>query len=198
VYDTSTVHSSGSDQLRLVSSHSNFLVIVMPSFSRLSIDLFPSPVSASLWLRCIRVVVKHISSSSGLQSLGLLLIAALAGSRTTVPSCLTSTSSSSCVNCKLSSSSFLEILRVRFFEMVSRSFSGYGRAFFPEFAEDDLLLDGKSLRHGLSILMSRGRRVGRHPLMMPTEGSTELQMKTSLFAQLMSSVWTRRVMVMMR
>jgi hypothetical protein len=54
------------------------------------------------------------------------------------------------------------------------------------------------LRHGLSILTSKGRSVGRHPLMMPTEGSTELQMKTSLFAQLMSSVCTSRMIVMMR
>jgi hypothetical protein len=34
--------------------------------------------------------------------------------------------------------------------------------------------------------------------MMPIEGSTEDQMKTSLFAQLMSVVLTRRVMVMIR
>jgi hypothetical protein len=34
--------------------------------------------------------------------------------------------------------------------------------------------------------------------MMPTEGSTELQMKTSLLAQLMSVVLTRWLMVTMR
>jgi len=43
-----------------------------------------------------------------------------------------------------------------------------------------------------------GRSVGKHPEMMPMEGSTEDQMKTSLFAQLMSFDWTRWVMVMMR
>lgn len=173
----------------------------MPSLSKLSIDPLPSPVPASLWLRCIVVVVKHISSSSGLQFPELsqsLLVAEFAGSRTTVPSYLTSTSSSNCVNCKLSNSSFFEILRVRFFEMVSSVFKGYCREFLPVPAEDDLLLDGRNLRHGLSILTRRGRRVGRQPLIMPIEGSTELQMKTSLFAQLMSEVWTRRVMVMMR
>jgi hypothetical protein len=54
------------------------------------------------------------------------------------------------------------------------------------------------LRHGSRTCDRSGLRVGRQPLIMPIDGSTELQMKTSLFAQLMSFVRTRRVMVMMR
>lgn len=37
----------------------------------------------------------------------------------------------------------------------------------------------------------RGRKVGRHPEIIPMEGSTEDQMKTSLLAQLMSIDLTR-------
>jgi hypothetical protein len=43
-----------------------------------------------------------------------------------------------------------------------------------------------------------GRIVGRQPEIMPIDGSTEDQMKTSLLAQLMSLVRTSRVIVMMR
>jgi hypothetical protein len=97
-----------------------------------------------------------------------------------------SRSSLSWVNCRLSNSSFLNILRVRFFEMVSIGLNGYCRDDLP--VEHDLPLDDTQLRHGLRMHIKSGRRVGRQPLMMPIEGSTELQMNTSLFAQLISFV----------
>lgn len=58
--------------------------------------------------------------------------------------------------------------------------------------------DGMHLNHDCSICSINGRRVGRQPDIMPIEGSTEDQMKTSLFAQLMSLDLTNRVMVMIR
>lgn len=77
-------------------------------------------------------------------------------------------------------------MRVRFFEIVSRGLKGYGREPVP--VDEDFLLDGMNLRQGWIMWMRSGRRVGKQPLMMPIEGSTELQMNTSLFAQLMSFV----------
>jgi hypothetical protein len=186
-------------QLCLVSSHSNLFVIVIPSLSKLSTDLLsPLDSPASLSLLCTVVVVKHISSSSGLQfpeSSQSRLTTTFGGSLT-VPSPLTSTSSSSWVNCKLSNSSFL-ILRVRFFDIVSIVFKGKARELLlPE--EEDFLLEGRKARQGPTSLTRSGRKVGRQPLIMPMEGSTEDQMKTSLLAQLISLVRTRCVMVMMR
>ena len=58
--------------------------------------------------------------------------------------------------------------------------------------------EGMKLNHDRIIWSISGRRVGRHPDMMPMEGSTEDHMKTSLLAQLMSVVLTSRAMVIIR
>jgi hypothetical protein len=84
---------------------------------------------------------------------------------------------------------------MRFFDMVSSGVMGYGCEPLPE---EELQLDAPNLTHDSRMYMRSGRRVGRQPLIMPIEGSTELHINTSLFAQLMSVVRTRRVMVMMR
>ena len=84
---------------------------------------------------------------------------------------------------------------MRFLDIVSRGFSEG-----PDDSEccDDLKEDGRRVESALITFIMSGRRVGKHPDMIPMEGSTEDQMKTSLFAQLMSFDWTRWVMVMMR
>lgn len=52
--------------------------------------------------------------------------------------------------------------------------------------------------HHSSVHTNTERRVGRQPDMMPTQGSTLDQIKTSLLAQLMSLVWVRSTMTLMR
>lgn len=50
----------------------------------------------------------------------------------------------------------------------------------------------------MRVQMSRARSVGRQPEMMPTEGSTLDQMKTSLLAQLISWVLVRSTITLIR
>lgn len=72
---------------------------------------------------------------------------------------------------------------MRFLDIVSRGFS---ELLGDSECCDDLKEDGRRVVSALMICIMSGRRVGRHPEMIPMEGSTEDQMKTSLFAQLMS------------
>lgn len=134
---------------------------------------------------CTVVVVRHISSSSGLQALECC------PSR---PSSSTSPASLSSVNCDPQSVSFFEILRVRFFPIVSIGLRVIERDPLPLEERSE----GMKLNQDCSMCSIKGRRVGRQPDMMPMEGSTEDQMKTSLLAQLMSLDLTSRVMVMIR
>jgi len=87
------------------------------------------------------------------------------------------------------------IFRVRFLEIVS---SGSSECAGDSMWCEPLSVDGRLLESTSVTCRSSGRRVGRQPEMMPTEGSTEDQMNTSLFAQLMSVVLTRWTIVMMR
>lgn len=100
----------------------------------------------------------------------------------------------SSVNWEPPSVSCLDILRVRFLPIVSMGLMLIERDPLPL----DDRVEGMKLNHDCSMCSINGRRVGRQPDMMPIDGSTEDQMKTSLLAQLMSVVLTRRVMVMMR
>jgi len=147
----------------------------------------------SLSLPCIVVVVKHISSSSGRQlrvcsGARLVLLQGFFLLRATG----SLSSSSTQVRSKSSSAA---ILRVRFFDIVSRGSSEIaGDSVYCE----DFRVEGRWFEKTFMMYTMRGRRVGRQPDIIPIEGSTEDQMKTSLLAQLMSWVLTRRVMVMMR
>ena len=169
--------------LRVASSHSNSFVTLMPPPSLASCVL--RSVAALLSLRpCTVVVVRHISSSSGRQA------------RECCPrlSSSSSPSSLSSVNCEPPSVSCFEILRVRFLPMVSMVLRLIERVLLP--LEESS--DGTKLNQDCIMWSISGRRVGRQPDMMPIDGSTEDQMKTSLLAQLMSFDLTSRVMVIMR
>lgn len=170
-------------QFRVASSHSNSFVMVMPPPSLVSVVVLPSPCLL-LFRACTVVVVRHISSSSGLQALECW----------ECPSSVASTSSFNSVNCEAPSVSRFEILRVRFLPIVSMGLRLIEREPLP--LEDRS--EGMKLNQEAITCRSSGRRVGRQPDMMPIEGSTEDQMNTSLLAQLMSVVVTSRVIVMMR
>lgn len=144
----------------------------------------------SLSLTCAAVVVRHISSSSGRnlpqcsRSLSFLdLIHDIRSAR--LSPCAT----------VLSNGSLIFIFRVRFLDIVSRGSNEWAGDFV---CPEDLRVDGMRLESLFMASSMSGRSVGKQPEMMPTEGSTDDQINTSLLAQLMSFVWTRRLMVMRR
>lgn len=164
---------SGSNiQLRVPSSHSNsFVTLISPSLAPGALPSVPVLLS---FRACTVVVVRHISSSSGLQALECCVRL----SSSTSPLSLSS------VNCEPPRVSCFEILRVRFLPIVSMGLRLMERDPLP--LEDRS--DGTKLNHEAITCRSSGRRVGRQPDMMPMEGSTEDQMNTSLLAQLISVV----------